>query len=168
MAQWPRSAGDTRRKNASFQRDSLHSALKGGILRPLLETKLKSRFQWLEPTKPNVPEAQAGLLSTESYAEPWITGQLPSEDSCIQKNSMLAQLQWTAVQSPRCMVPVKPLLRGDRPLKSSCAQPMAGMCMVRRAGRRGIFLLKNKATGGWRPSMGPPIGAHMGPDQERG
>lgn len=46
----------------------LHSALKSGILRPLHKAKLKSRFQLLERENPNDPKAEAGLLSTESYA----------------------------------------------------------------------------------------------------
>ena len=151
----PRSAGDTLRKSASFRGERLHSALKSGILRPLHKAKLKSRFQLLERENPNDPKAETGLLSTESYAERWITGQLASEDRHVQKNSTLVRSQWSAPQPPRCMAGAVQQFRRERPLKSSCAQPMMGMCMVRRAGHRTRFLLKKQAVDGKRPSICP-------------
>lgn len=152
----PRSGADTLRKSAIFRGEMLHSALKSGILRPLHKAKLKSRFQLPERENHNDPKAEAGLLPTESYAERWITGQLASEDRRVQKNSTLVRSQWSAAQPPRCMAMAVLQFRRERPLKSSCAQPMAGMCMVRRAGHRHRFFAE-KTGSGWNETVDLPV-----------
>lgn len=99
----PGSERHTRRKSASSEGERLYSVLKSGILRPLRSEHLKSVFQSGKSEKRCAPETFHRLLSTESYAERWITGQLPSDDGVIQKNSTLRRLCCCLHRNTRAM-----------------------------------------------------------------